>query len=159
MHRVKRRHVAAATAALALGAAAVLTMPGACDAGLWQHVYNPSRLVVQHEACITVTGTIADIRHEADGDDHIRLTLDAGQEHFLNQRNVDAQHGDLVVEPVCLGVVTQSDAQDACRGYASSIHVPAIGTHIRATGSYVLDTSPNHGWMEVHPVTTLTASP
>lgn len=49
-----------------------------CDTSLWNHVYNPERLIVKQQ-CIAVTGTIVDatngrrrdgVRHEADGDTH-----------------------------------------------------------------------------------------
>jgi hypothetical protein len=52
-----------------------------CSDGLWQHVYNPSRLLVKQD-CVTVTGVIVDatanqshpqadgVRHEGDGDTH-----------------------------------------------------------------------------------------
>jgi len=66
-----------------------------CDDSLWGHVYNPQRLVVKQK-CITVTGTIVDatagkkhdgVRHEADGDTHGWLKLDAGFENLLNAGN------------------------------------------------------------------------
>src|SRR5437899_3003650 len=58
-----------------------------CGDGLWQHVYNPSRLLVKQD-CITVTGVLVDatapqshhqpdgVRHEGDGDTHGWLRVD-----------------------------------------------------------------------------------
>ena len=62
-----------------------------CDESLWGHVYHRQRLLV-NERCVSVTGTLVDAtdgkvkdgcRHEADGDGHCWLRLDAGQEQFL----------------------------------------------------------------------------
>ena len=57
-----------------------------CDASLWQHVYHSYRLEVKEE-CKVVTGTIDFLRKEADGDYHIRLKLDSGQNNLLNEKN------------------------------------------------------------------------
>jgi uncharacterized protein YgiM (DUF1202 family) len=55
--------------------AAPLSSTTGCDDTLWDHVYNPQRLIVKQK-CISVTGTIVDatngkrsdgVRHEADG--------------------------------------------------------------------------------------------
>ena len=59
-----------------------------CGDELWQHVYHPSRLLVQLD-CVTVTGVIVDatagqshhhadgVRHEPDGDTHGWLQVDS----------------------------------------------------------------------------------
>lgn len=85
------------TAILGFGKLALAQSP-TCDENLWNHVYHPSRLVVQQK-CVTVTGTIVDatanqkihhsdgVRHEADGDTHGWLKLDPGQEKFVNDVN------------------------------------------------------------------------
>ncbi len=120
-----------------------------CNQDLWSHVYNPSRLKIL-TPCLQVTGTIEVIRLEKDGDDHILLRLDRGQESLLNQENISQQKGDLVLEPVCLHTVTQEDAIASCNGFTSGVVVPGVGTHVTVVGSYVLDTA--HGWNEIHPV-------
>lgn len=122
----------------------------ACDASLWQHVYHPQRLHVL-DACRTVEGTIRSLREEADGDIHIRL--DAGDRSLLNSTNLSRQHGDLVVEPMCMHAVTQADAMAACRDFTQNLAVPAVGDRVRVTGAYVTDLE--HGWNEIHPVTSL----
>ncbi len=128
------------------------TTSQACDQSLWNHVYNPSRLQVI-TSCLTVTGTVDEIRHEADGDLHILLKLDVGQEGLLNNGNIANQHGDLVLEPVCVDPVSEADAVQACSGFTNTVHIPVVGEHVAVTGSYVLDT--NHGWNEIHPVTAI----
>ena len=129
-----------------------------CDASLWQHVYHPQRLKVV-EKCIAVTGTIHHVKREADGDDHIQLTLDPGFPGLLNDKNTQVQAGCLIVEPVCQGPVTQADAQAACRDFHSTVEVFPKGKHVRILGSYVLDSEADHGWMEIHPVTAITEVP
>ena len=113
------------------------------------HVYNPQRLHLL-AACTRVTGTIAAVRAEADGDLHVLLRLDAGQERYVNAKNIGDEQGDLVLEPVCVKAVTQADAVTACAGYVNPLVVPAVGTHTAVTGAWVLDT--DHGWLEIHPV-------
>jgi hypothetical protein len=105
--------------------------------------------------CITVTGTIHHIKPEADGDYHIQVKLDPQFAKLINASNASAQAGSLVVEPVCQTAVTQADAIEACRDFHSPVRVPSEGIHVRITGSYVLDSEPRHGWMEIHPVTSI----
>ncbi|MDE3192972.1 MAG: hypothetical protein KGN00_04720 [Chloroflexota bacterium] len=116
------------------------------------HVYNPYRLVVQ-DPCKTAAGIVTFTRREADGDWHIGLSLDAGQESLLNAKNLTDEQGDLVVEVICALPITQADAVSACSGYANTIPIPTVGSHISVVGPYVLDA--DHGWMEIHPVWSL----
>jgi hypothetical protein len=134
---------------------AMIHSSASCDQSLWGHIYHPSRLQV-NDPCITVTGTIQSIRTEKDGDLHIRLKLDPEFTNLLNDRNVAGQFGNLVVEPVCQGTVTQPDAMAACQNFHQDINVPSVGTHVTLTGAYVLDLQ--HGWMEIHPVTSIASS-
>jgi hypothetical protein len=115
---------------------------------LWQHVYHPDRLEV-HDACRTVTGTVRHIRREPDGDLHVQVELDAGQENLLNDANVLQQHGFLVVEFICEAPVRQADAMSACANWSYPERADH-GAHMALTGAYVLDRE--HGWMELHPV-------
>ncbi|HXB31788.1 MAG TPA: hypothetical protein VNV35_00135 [Puia sp.] len=123
----------------------------ACDNSLWQHVYNPSRFTVW-KRCTTVTGVIKAMKKEPDGDFHIQLLLDPGQPRFLNQRNIDAQNGCLVLEIICYNKVKQPDAVDACNNCPENVTIPRIGDHVQVTGSFVKDLEANHGWNEIHPV-------
>lgn len=122
----------------------------ACGTRLWAHIYHPDRLrLIQR--CKTVHGTVKELAWEPDGDLHIRL---ATRTALVNAANDHYQDGDLVLEEICQGSVTQADAVGACRGVPHNLTVPSAGDKVTVTGSYVLDQ--NHGWMEIHPVTTLT---
>jgi uncharacterized protein YraI len=137
-----------------------------CDASLWDHVYNPQRLIVKQQ-CISVTGTIVDatngkkpdgVRHEADGDTHGWLNVDPQFKNLLNAGNMSDESGNLVFEIVCKFHVTQADAMAACQTYQSPVQLPSVGSHVRIVGTYVQDT--NHAmWMEIHPVTSISVIP
>jgi hypothetical protein len=129
-----------------------------CDTSLWNHVYHPGRLQVI-KPCTTVTGRIAKRKAEPDGDVHIQLRLDSPYQNLLNERNRIAQNGNLVLEPICVGPVTQADAKTACSNFTNKVHIPPIGTHVSVTGSYVQDNDPGDGWREIHPVTSMTPIP
>jgi hypothetical protein len=132
-----------------------------CDSTLWSHVYHSYRLIV-HQQCIAVTGTIVDagggqpdgVRHEADGDTHGWLKVDAQFQNLLNAGNQKDEGGNLVFEIICKFPVTQADAKTACANYTDKVKLPPVGSHVRILGVYVQDTF--HGqWMEIHPVTSI----
>jgi hypothetical protein len=128
-----------------------------CDQTLWKHVYNPNRLQVV-APCKSVLGIIESKRVERDGDYHIRVKLDSPFSNLINSANIKNQFGDLVVEPICVNPVTQTDAISACQNFHQNISIPPTGTHVNITGSYVLDKE--HGmWAEIHPVTSITKIP
>ena len=91
-----------------------------CDQSHWESVYNPGRLKVL-DPCISVTGTVEEIRKEADGDFHILFRLDQQFESLLNEKNIARQQGDLVLEPICQGKVRQADAEEPCSRYNGPI--------------------------------------
>jgi len=123
-----------------------------CDSKLWEHVYHKYRLDVIEE-CKTVTGTIEKIKPEEDGDLHILLKLDKGQDGLLAEGNYKIQHGDLVIEPICVAQAIQKDAIGPCSDYINNVKIPYIGDHVRVTGSFVFDKE--HGWNEIHPITSI----
>ena len=132
-----------------------------CDVSLWAHVYHgrfPSaedRLQVINP-CLTVSGIIVKARSEKDGDWHIQLDLDPEYGFLLNQANLDKQSGYLVLEPICSHGISQSDtiAEGVCDGFSQTIFTKdLIGKRVTATGAYVIDRQ--HGWMELHPVTSI----
>jgi hypothetical protein len=128
-----------------------------CDQSLWNHVYQSSRLQIVNR-CITVSGVIESIRAEPDGDSHIRLKLDPQFTKLINLANIKDQFGDLVLEPICQHTVIQPNAFFACNNFHQNINIPLTGTHVKVTGSYVLDSW--HGkWAEIHPVTSITTLP
>ncbi len=128
-----------------------------CDDSLWSHVYHQQRLT-RIQQCIEVTGTIHHTKKENDGDDHIQLKVDPQFSNLLNAKNTSVQAGCLVLEPICMGPVTQPDAVKPCKDFHSPVKgVPQDGSKVKVLGSYVLDTEPGHGWTEIHPVTSITA--
>ena len=125
---------------------------GSCNPSLWRHIYHAYRLQVM-AACKTITGVVADVQYESDGDVHILVRLPARRAGLLNATNLSSTDGDLVTEAICVGTVTQSDAVSACAGYTNQVTIPSAGERVRITGTYVLDA--NHGWMEIHPISSL----
>lgn len=122
----------------------------ACGTALWRHIYHPDRLRLVRR-CMTVRGRVTELRWEPDGDLHILL---ATRPSLVNSVNNEYEHGDLVLEEICQGSVTQADAIAACRGVPHDLTIPSAGDLVTVSGSYVLDA--DHGWMEIHPVTSLT---
>lgn len=105
-------------------------------------VWKPSRLQVL-DGCRTMTGTVASVRTETDGDYHINVVPDAGYGDLLNQRNQSVQRGGLVVE-----VIPADQALVA---------PPRSGEHVQVTGAFVLDR--DHGWLELHPAWSIVPAP
>ena len=123
-----------------------------CNQSLWDYVYNPGRLQVL-DPCISVTGTVEETRKEADWDVHILFRLDQQFERLLNEKNISKQHGDLVLEPICQGKVRQADADEPCSRYNGPYFEPQIGQRYLVSGAYVHDA--DHGWNELHPITSM----
>ena len=111
-------------------------------------VYHPSRLVVKSR-CRVVSGTVEVVRFEAyDGDVHVEVRPDEGQDGLLTRGN-ERLAGNLLVEIVPF---------DRAR-----VPVPRVGSRVSAVGPLVDDST--HGWREIHPAwaissgTLLPASP
>lgn len=138
--------VAIATGVLA--SAAPSSAQASCDASLWKRVYNPTRLT-QVTSCITATGTVTQSEADDDGDQHFLLKLDKGQKALLNKRNMKKKDGSLVVEIVCANPVKLKKVGKTCVGYRNAILLPAVGSHVRVAGTYVVDG--HNGWAEIHP--------
>jgi hypothetical protein len=136
-----------------------------CGDSLWQHVYNPQRLLVKQD-CITVTGTIVDatanqtkhradgMRHEPDGDTHGWLKVDPQFASLLNAGN-GHEGGNLVFELICHYSVSQPDAKPACVGFKDTTVIPPVGTHVAIRGTFVQDKD-HQKWNEIHPVSAIT---
>lgn len=127
-----------------------------CDQSLWAHVYNSYRLAV-HDSCMSVTGTVYTLIYEADGDIHIRLTVDTEYTYMLNASNYSGEDGRLVCEPICSTTCTQADAISSCASFTNTVFIPAAGEYVRVTGNYVTDN--DHGWNELHPVSSIVIIP
>jgi hypothetical protein len=88
------------------------------------------------------------IRVEADGDRHIRLQPDVGQEALLIPGNA-SQGGNLLLEATCVTVGAQSDSIASCSADPDPLRdLPSVGQHIWAEGRYVIDL--DHSWAELH---------
>jgi hypothetical protein len=132
-----------------------------CDMSLWAHVYHgrfPSAEGRLHilDPCVTVSGVIMNARREKDGDWHVQLDLDPEFSSLLNQANLEKQQGYLVLEPICSNPVTQHDTLDesVCEDFSQSIFdTDLLGKRVAVTGAYVVDME--HGWTEIHPVTSI----
>ena len=140
---------------------AVVPPPAAnpqCDTTLWPHMHDVQRIKIV-TACVTVTGIIAKVGSSDDGDIDMALTLDAGFANLLNSANVTKLNGNLQIEAICQAPVHADvpDAQRTCANFNGAVPIPAVGTHVRVTGVYVLDS--DHGWMEIHPISVMTAAP
>lgn len=132
-------------------AAAATAVPACTPTDQDRYVYHPDRLDVQ-AACRYVTGTVAAVRVEADGDRHILVALDPPYRALLTAANQGEELGDLVVEPVCVGEVTQADAVAACAADPDPlVLLPAIGERVWLEGRYVFDLD-HGGWAELHPL-------
>jgi len=119
------------------------------------YIYNPDRLTVR-AACVRVTGTVLAIRTEADGDLHVRVQLDAPFRGMLTPGNQQqcgqGVCGLLVVEPICVHSVTQTDAIAICAADPDPVRsLPTVGAHIWLEGRYVLDRD-HYDWAELHPL-------
>lgn len=137
---------------------ALLLAAVSCNAHLWDHVYNKQRLHVI-APCTTVTGKVQEIRKEHDGDWHTLLKLDPGFESMLNAKNISNEKGDLVIEPMCAGPVSQQDTLNAkvCKSFSQKFPALKVGNCVKVTGAFVLDTE--HGHNEIHPVTSVQEIP
>ncbi len=94
-------------------------------------VYSPQRLTVK-QPCVAVTGIVAEIDREHDGDLHISLT--GVDPKWLNAVNLQRADQSLVVEMVPSIPVT----------------MPPLKSRVTIIGPWVLDT--DTGWLEIHPV-------
>ena len=126
------------------------TDSSACDPNIWKYVYDPTRLEVI-DKCMTATGVIEESSADDDGDQHMLLKLDAGQENLLNKKNIKEKNGYLVIEAVCMANITNPKVGEACKGYVNHVQLPEVGNHVKVTGSYVIDS--HNGWAEIHPIT------
>jgi hypothetical protein len=147
---------------LVAGVATPGPAPSTCRAGdPLANVYHPGRLTVL-QTCETAAGTVAVVRHGADGGDYVGLLPDEPSRRLLNDRNVSALGGLLVVEIVPAdepGCTVGQPPKPAHGNYdfgvctGANIALPSIGAHVTVVGPYVRDEG--HGWAEIHPAWTL----
>jgi len=97
-------------------------------------VYHPERLKVKSR-CRVAVGTVEKVKPELyDGDIHVALRLDRGQDGLLSSGNARVG-GTLILEIIPWD--------------RSRVLVPEVGQRIEVVGPWVDDTA--HGWNEIHP--------
>ena len=94
-----------------------------CDTSFWKYVYNPERLDVI-DKCKIVTGVIEESSADDDGDQHMLLKLDNGQDDLLTKKNIKKKQGDLVIEAVCANKTTLGKVGNTCNGYINKLQIP-----------------------------------
>jgi len=103
-------------------------------------VYHPERLKVKSR-CRVAVGTVEKMKPELyDGDIHIQLRLDPGQDGLLSSGN-SRVGGTLILEIIPWD--------------RSRVLVPEVGQRIEVVGPWVDDTA--HGWNEIHPAWCISA--
>ena len=123
-----------------------------CDYNLWAHVYNPDRLKII-DTCKMVTGTITESNADDDGDQHMLLKLDPGEENLLTPANTVHKNGCLVIEAICVNNISRNKVGDACEGFLNNVDLPRLNQHVKVFGSYVIDS--HNGWAEIHPISSI----
>jgi hypothetical protein len=128
--------------------------PAQCDASLWNHVHDVSRLQIV-SSCLTVTGVVAARHSNDDGDVDMQVAVDPQFANLLNRGNLTKLNGHLQTEAVCQAPVHPSipDAVRACRNFVGTVTLAPVGASVQVTGTYTLDR--DHGWMEIHPISVL----
>ncbi len=133
---------------LAASAANGRTAPSAsvcpANADVFVGTYHKARFRLL-DPCKLASGIVREVKREEDGDLHIQLEVDPGQEGLLNGQNHAKQRGRLVLELMPRDV--------------GHIPRPNCGWRIRVIGVWVKDgVPPSHGWREIHPIWSLTHS-
>lgn len=85
------------------------------------------------------------------------LTITGQSIRTEESKNNTGQKGFLVVEPMCANPVSQADtlSEGVCTGFKQSLYKTSMhGKHVSVTGVDVQDME--HGWREIHPVTSIT---
>lgn len=115
-----------------------------------QYVYRPERLLVL-KPCLRITGTVAWLHIEDDGDVHYRIRPDPPYTDLLVPGN-EVQGNNLVAEPVCYALPLHADALRLCATNANRmLSIPEVGDHVWMEGRYVLDVG-HVSWAELHPL-------
>lgn len=144
---------------------------GECKAGEpLAGVYVPSRLTVKND-CATVSGTVDCVKHEDDGDIHIRLRVDPAFRRLLTPANTFQQCPNQTGPHLVVEIIPQSGHlpfpdNSASEGGFVTPPQPPVGAHITVTGPYVWDTNALHdliypgknvkNWAEIHPAWNIT---
>jgi hypothetical protein len=160
LHTVHRAH----GALLRLG-------PGRCKPGPpLAGVYLPFRLRVKN-GCVKVSGTVDCLRHEDDGDIHIRLRVDPAYRRLLTPANAFQQCAGHAGPHLVVEIIPQQGhlpfvTNSASRGGFVTPAAPGVGDHVTVTGPLVWDSNALHdliypgrnveNWAEIHPAWNVT---
>lgn len=147
--------------------------PGRCKPGPpLAGVYLSFRLHLKN-GCVTVSGTVDCVKHEDDGDIHIRLRVDPAYRRLLTPASAYQQcpghtGPHLVVEIIPQHGHLPFPTNSATLGGFITPAAPAPGQHITVTGPYVWDSNILHdlvyrgknvaNWAEIHPAWNLTVT-
>ena len=112
-------------------------------------VYDSGRLTLLN-GCAIVSGTVTLVRHETDGDWHVQLQPDYGQDGVLGAKNITDLDGDLVLRIPCADPIALPAAIAACGSTRNALAIPKVGTHLTATGPLVRDT--RNSWNAIQPL-------
>ena len=123
---------------------------------LKKNIWNASRLDVI-EPCVTITGVVTAVRPILDGDLHVHLRPDPPFAGLVNEKNIQARGGNLILEPRCAWAMWRRNSTGPCSNRSFPLSIPKIGTRVRVTGTFVFDR--DHGWNELHPIFTLDPIP
>jgi hypothetical protein len=126
------------------------TKPACQNPAPFPYVWLSIRLIAVQQ-CSTATGTVEELGISDDGDVDFLLRVDPSYQYLINSVNTSKQKGDLIVEIVCQGTITNPFAQGGCGAYKNTLPIPKVGDHISVTGAQVIDML-HGGWMEIHPV-------
>lgn len=120
-----------------------------CNYNIWSHVYNPDRLKIL-DSCVMVSGVIIESSPDGDGDQHMLLKLDPGQQNLLSSPNSKLNRDVIIIEAICVNNISKNKVGNACDGYVNNVDLPKLKDHVQVTGSYVIDS--HNGWGEIHPI-------
>lgn len=133
-------------------------------------VYLPFRLHVKI-GCVTVSGTVDCLRHEDDGDIHIRLRVDPAYRRLLTRANAFQQCPGHAGPHLVVEIIPQNGhlpflTNSARRGGFITPAAPAVGDHVTVSGPLVWDSNALHdliypgrnveNWAEIHPAWNVT---
>jgi len=147
------RHVAAPTIRAAEASLSKQFASTGCTddpvAYLQERIWNAKRLEVI-EPCVTITGVVTAVRPILDGDLHLHVRPDPEFAGLVNEKNIQARGGNLILEPQCFWAMWRRNSTGSCKNRGFPIHIPKVGTRVRVTGTFVFDR--DHGWNELHPI-------
>lgn len=123
---------------------------------LKKRIWNAKRLEII-EPCVTITGVVTAVRPILDGDLHVHLRPDPQFAGLVNEKNIQARGGNLILEPQCFWAMWRRNSTGPCKNRGYSMRIPKTGTRVRVTGTFVFDR--DHGWNELHPIFKLECLP